>query len=149
MNKKTAFEIAKGLNTQNDSPLKRIPKPESETKLERVVRYWLNNRAADYGDGWRGAYKDLEYGGCESGIVDKLIYYTDTVRFYRKHQSEIDSMLKEFLSDLGAEGPQGLFGDKWDTDDPLAREDSNQNLLAWFGFEETARRIAESNGYQG
>ena len=128
---------------------KRIPKPETETKLERVVRYWLNGHGADYSDGWRGAYKDLEYGGCQSGMVGKLIYYSDTVKFYRRHRAEINAMLKEFMSDMGADGPQGLFGEKWDTEDPLAQEDLNQNLLAWFGFEETARRIAQQNGYEG
>lgn len=128
---------------------KRIKKPETETKLERVVRYWLNSRAADYGDGWQGAYKDLEYGGCQSGMVGKLIYYTDTVRFYKKHHEEINSMLKDFMQDMGADGPQGLFGEKWDKDDPLAQDTLNQNLLAWFGFEETARRVAQANGYEG
>lgn len=128
--------------------MKTIKKPENETKLERVCRVWLNNHGRDYGDGWKGAYKDLEYGGCQSGMVGSLIYYRDTVRFYKRYQKEIDALLKEFLSDLGADGPQGLFGEKWDKEDPLAREDENKNLLAWFGFEETARRIAQQNGYE-
>ena len=125
---------------------KRIPKPASETKLERVVRYWLNGHGADYSDGWRGAYKDLEYGGCQSGMVGKLIYYTDTVRFYKKHADEIDALLQELLDSTG-NSIQELFGEKWDETDPLGRGRLNQNLLAWFGFEETARRIAEANGY--
>jgi hypothetical protein len=41
-----------------------------------------------------------------------------------------------------------LFGDKWDKTDPLARDSGNQNLLAWFGFEETARMIAGKEGYE-
>jgi hypothetical protein len=32
---------------------------------------------------------------------------------------------------------------QWDKDDPLGQEDSNRNLLAWFGFEEAARRLAD------
>jgi len=125
---------------------KRIPKPENETKLERVVRVWLNNRGADYDNGWRGAYKDLEYGGCQSGLVGHLIYYKDTVRFYKRYQKAIDDLLKETLDSTGLTLPE-LFGDKWDDEDPLAREQFNQNLLAWFGFEETARNIAQANGY--
>ena len=39
------------------------------------------------------------------------------------------------------EKPMNIFGDKWDKEDPLAAEDFNQNLLAWFGFEETLRKI--------
>ena len=113
-----------------------------------MVRYWLNNQGRDYEDGWRGAYKDLEYGGCQSGIVGKLIYYTDTVKFYKRHRAEIDALLREMVAETG-EQPAKLFGEKWDAEDPLAREQFNMNLLAWFGFEETARRIAEANGYEG
>ena len=29
----------------------------------------------------------------------------------------------------------------WDEEDPLGRESTNQTLLAWFGFEETLRKI--------
>ena len=42
----------------------------------------------------------------------------------------------------------GLFGDKWETDDPMALATFNQNLLAWFGFEETARRMADALGWE-
>jgi hypothetical protein len=90
----------------------------------------------------------LEYGGCQSGAVSRLIYYTDTVRFYRKHQQEIDALLAQMQEDSGFYNPAELFND-WDETDPLAREQSNQNLLAWFGFEETARKIAEANHYEG
>lgn len=34
-----------------------------------------------------------------------------------------------------------LFGERWDSEDPLATDTYNQNLLAWFGFEETLRII--------
>jgi len=127
---------------------KRIPKPENETKLERAARYWLNNHGADYENGWRGAYRDLEYGGCQAGTVNFLIYYADTVRFFKHHKKEIIKLLNEALDSTGLDGPKALFGDKWDDMDPLADEDLNQNVLAWFGFEETARNIAFSNGYE-
>jgi hypothetical protein len=127
---------------------RKIARPENETKLGRVVRFWLNNEGRNYEDGWIGAYKDLEHGGCQSGIVSHLIYYTDTVRFYKRHREEIDAMLKEMMADTGS-SVEELFGSKWDTDDPFAREHLNQNLLAWFGFEEKARELAHANGYEG
>ena len=34
-----------------------------------------------------------------------------------------------------------LFGDRWELEDPLALENHNQNLLAWFGFEEALRNV--------
>lgn len=125
---------------------KRIKKMDEETKLERVVRVWMNNEGRDYDDGWQGAYKDLERGGCQSGMVGKLIYYTDTTRFYRRHRDEIAELLQEILDDTG-EGISQLFGGKWDDLDPLANDMGNQNLLAWFGFEEMARKVAQGNGY--
>ena len=126
---------------------KKLKPQADETPLQRSVRIWLNNQGADYDDGWQGALKDLLHGGCQSGIVGHLIYYTDTVKFYKKHQFEIDALLKESFDSIGVSSPQELFGDKWDKDDPLARENLNQNLLAWFGFEETARNIGMANGY--
>ena len=123
---------------------KRINKQENETRIERVARVWLNNRGRDYDNGWIGAYKDLEHGGCSSGIVGNLIYYNDTKRFYRRHRADINALLTE--TGLSFEE---LFDDKWDKEDPLAQDASNQNILAWFGFEMAARRVAEANGYDG
>ena len=113
----------------------------AETPLQKHVEEWLNQDHG-YDDGAEGMYRDLSYGGCESGMVGHLIYYGDTVDFYDKHQQEIDTMLAELCDDMGAT-PAGIFGDKWDASDPLAREVYNKNLLAWFGFEETARYLME------
>jgi hypothetical protein len=114
------------------------------TALERHVARWINARAQDYpGAGAEGALKDLFYGGCQSGLVGHLIYHKDTLAFYRKHRKEIDELLYTSLDDIGENGPADLFGEKWDKTDPLARDTQNQNLLAWFGFEETARKLAD------
>ena len=64
-----------------------------------------------------------------------------TVRFYNQYKEEIDGLLYELMYKTGLYTPSDLFGDKWDKEDPLAAEDFNQNLLAWFGFEETLRKI--------
>ena len=127
---------------------KRLSKPENETKLERAVRLWLNDKGRDYDDGWRGAMKDLLYGGCASGMVGDLIYYSDTVKFYRRNQAEIAAKLVEAFENSGFYDPTRIFGEKWDETDPLAFDDTNQNLLAWFGFEETARTIADREGLE-
>lgn len=81
--------------------------------------------------------------GCISGIVGNLIYYCDTVKFYEDNKEEINELLVKFMSECGVKSPCELFGDKWDTADPLANNVHNQNLLAWFGFEEVARAIQE------
>ena len=127
--------------------MKQLPQKLAETALERHVLKWINDEAKDgYRDNEnpvKAVLDDLFHGGCASGIVGHLIYTRDTVAFYKKHQKEIDGLLKETLSDIG-ESPSKLFERAgWDNDDPLAREDGNQNILAWFGFEETARKLGD------
>jgi len=115
-------------------------KSRTENKLSKEVCSVLLDKgtASDIS----GYIKDLAYGGCESGMEGTLIYYTDTIKFYEKYKAEIKQLLKELMEDIGVKSPAELFGDKWDEDDMWAEETNNQNLLAWFGFEETVRYIA-------
>ena len=92
-------------------------KRKSDSPLTRRVCNYVIDRWGDYSDK-KGIFTDVLHYGCQSGVVGELIYYSDTVR-----------------------APSELFGDKWDKEDPLAQDDYNQNLLAWFGFEETLRNI--------
>lgn len=119
----------------------------ANTRLERSVQKWANERAADYDNGVEGVLKDLFYGGCQSGMVGHLIYYRDTEKFFQTHRREISTLLAEQVESTGLQ-PAELFGDKWDTTDPLAQETLNRNLLAWFGFEEAARQLADRNGIE-
>jgi hypothetical protein len=116
--------------------MKTLRKQDNETRLQRAVRLWLNSKGKDYNNGWKGAYDDLMQGGCASGVVSELVYYTDTLRFYNKHKAEINNLLAEHQMHASS-----LNG--WDACDPLALEPTNQNLLAWFWFEETAYQLAE------
>jgi hypothetical protein len=117
-----------------------------ETRLEKHVAKWLKSQSKDYDGEYKerlqSVYDDLMQGGCISGMVGHLIYYYDTVRFYKNYRQEIDTLLSELLQDTGCSISE-LFGEKWDNDDPLARDIYNQNLLAWFGFEETATRLVD------
>jgi hypothetical protein len=122
--------------------LLRIP---AATPLERHVLRWINARAADYpGSGAAGVLKDVFYGGCASGMVGHLISYTDTTKFYKRYQGEIDALLRDILQETGSTVTE-LFRN-WDADDPLARDDENMCILAWFGWEETARKLADRAG---
>lgn len=80
--------------------------------------------------------------GCQSGWVGHLVYYSQTTAYYKEHQEEINELLYDTMDDCGIYVPSELFGDKWDKEDPLALYQYNQNLLAWFGFEETMRNFA-------
>lgn len=123
-------------------------KLQPESAIERNVARWANARAADYESGLEGVFKDLFYGGCQSGMVGHLIYYKDTLAFYRKHRAEIEGILTETMQETGLFAPVQIFGKKWDESDPFAHDTQNRNLLAWFGFEEAARRLANRAGIE-
>lgn len=109
--------------------------------LKDAVQSWLN----DFPPTEREVeLEDLLQYGCESGIVGELIYYSDTTAFFEQHCKEISTLLAEMLDNTGYTSPAELFGSKWDSTDPLALDIQNQNLLAWFGFEEAARQLHDN-----
>ena len=105
-----------------------------------VINYILD-RWNDYGSNKVAIFTDVLYHGCQSGAVGHLIYYADTVKYYEDHKDEINEMLYEVMSECGMYDLRELFGDKWDNEDPLVLDTYNKNLLAWFGFEETLRKV--------
>ena len=46
-------------------------------------------------------FSDLLQHGCISGVVGKLIYYTDTHAFYDKHYEEIEELRTEYETSTG------------------------------------------------
>ena len=128
--------------------MNKLEDEHAETALEQYALDWLNEEAEDRDDGVEGVYSDLMQGGCQSGIVGDLIYYHDTLKFYKEHQTDIGKLLAETLEGIGCGGPAELFGDKWEKEDPMAVYQLNQNLLAWFGFEEAARLVAGRAGIE-
>lgn len=124
------------LNLQNIKKLKQ----SSDNRLTKNVCNYVINRWSDYDDK-KAIFTDVLYHGCQSGIVGNLIYYSDTVKFYKDYQQEINDALYRTMNDCGVTSPKDIFGKKWDEEDPLAYYNFNQNLLAWFGFEETLRNI--------
>lgn len=76
-------------------------------------------------------YNDLQNGGCSSGMVGGLIYYTDTHKFYNDYADEIDALLDDYAGYTGEEIKiQGA---------------NRRNFYAWFGFEEITRQIVEED----
>lgn len=115
-------------------------KRNTDSPLTRRVCNYVISRWGDY-DNKKNIFTDVLNYGCQSGIVGELIYYSDTVRFYKQYKEEINSLLYDAMNGTGIYSPSELFGNKWDKEDPLAQDTYNQNLLAWFGFEETLRNI--------
>lgn len=119
--------------------IKRV-KRDTESKLTKRVCNYVIDEWSNYSDK-KNIFTDVLYYGCQSGMVGSLIYYSQTTAFYKQHRHEINELLYNLMSETGLYAPKELFGKKWDEEDPLAIEDFNQNLLAWFGFEETLRSI--------
>lgn len=93
-------------------------------------------------DSFIKSMEDLQRYGCVSGMIHSLIYYDDTNKFYDDYKEEINDLLSGLMDGTGLSMSE-LFGDKFDNEDPLVLECFNKNLLAWFGFEETAYSIYE------
>lgn len=72
--------------------------------------------------------KDILNNGCQSGIVSQFIYYKDTKEFFKTYVEEIGELVEEMEESTG---------------EPLKIGSPIYNWLAWFGYEETARQIAD------
>ena len=118
-------------------------KTETNNKLTKYVCDYIIKSWDKYDDK-NDIFLDVIKCGCESGVCRDLVFYEQTKRFYETYKHEINNLL--WRSDFN--NLTDLFGDKWDPYDPLALEGDNQNLLAWFGFEETITNIAYKFGIE-
>ncbi len=115
-------------------------KRNSDNALTKRVCSYVIDQWSEY-DNKKNIFTDVLHYGCQSGTVGFLIYYSDTVRFYKQYNEEINDLLSNLMAETGLYDLSDLFGDKWDKEDPLIRDDFNKNLLAWFGFEEALRNV--------
>ena len=74
----------------------------------------------------------LQY-GCISGIVGSLIYYYQTEEFFTKH--------KDAINELAHELSEEIYGNPFEIYHNL-NGGCSKNNMAWFGFEEMTRIIA-------
>ena len=113
------------------------------TPLKKRVCNYIIDEWGNYDDK-KNIFTDVLNYGCQSGMVGFLIWYSDTVRFYKQYKQEIDDLLYNLMYETGIYSLPELFGNKWDKEDPLGNSDFNMNLLAWFGFEETLRDVGRA-----
>lgn len=111
-----------------------------KNKLRQIRRAYPNSlqaevaaEALEYGDDIAAFFVDLLSYGCQSDMVSKLIYYTDTHAFYDKYYDEIEELRYDLENDFGQ---------------PLAPKGDLKNWFAWLSFEETARKIADDLGIE-
>ena len=112
---------------------KYLPVRENESSLEKHVRCWINKTVKEGYDNWKEVFRDLSYGGCESGYVDHLIEPDDYQKFLKNHIEEICELIEEFQEEY----------DRL----PFHNSEFSSVILAWKGFELMAKKIAVENGY--
>lgn len=124
-----SFEQIKTENVLQEAVLEILKSETSEEELEDYISGILNH-------------------GCISGWCSSLCYYNQTLAFYSKYTQYINDMVKDLLWELGMDCMKSIFGDKFDSEDPLCLETTNQNLLTWFSFEETVRQFSDQLGME-
>lgn len=119
--------------------MKKLKISQDMSRLEKRVARIINAMVkADYT--LDSIIDHINEKGCVSGIVKELITTIDSARFYRLYKKEIDQLFYDTLEVGEAELPHELI-DTWDCADPLAINEYNQSLLAWFGFETVSREL--------
>ena len=109
--------------------------------LERAVVRIINSQ-----DNPETYINDVLYGGCIAGTVGELIYYTDTIAWFKKYRKYIEDfiVLYEESNECSISTLTG-----WDRTDRFCRYTNNQNLLAWFSFETVCYDINCYIGFGG
>ena len=142
---KGAYEIMKKLTKQK---IKDFKKQSDNALTKCVCDYIINEWDDEHEENNENILLDIINYGCANGAVHWLTYSSEILKFYNEYKSEINEMLSNLLFDCEYKSPADLFGDKWNKHDPLALENNNKQLLAWFGFEETIINIAIKFGIE-
>ena len=71
-------------------------KRDTESQLTKRVCNYVISRWGDYDDK-KHIFTDVLHYGCQSGVVGELIYYSDTVCFYKQYRQEINALLYELM----------------------------------------------------
>ena len=82
-------------------------KRDTESQLTKRVCNYVISRWGDYDDK-KHIFTDVLHYGCQSGVVGELIYYSDTVCFYKQYRQEINALLYELMDGTGLYAPSEL-----------------------------------------
>ena len=107
--------------------------------LEQEVKRICKSYAKGYDSGMAGFMSDLRQGGCSSGIISELIYYSDIVKFYDKFEEEIWNLAFEDAENQGINVMEFIIS--LNGSNNVGCLNQLKNLLAWFAFEEMSFRL--------
>ena len=81
--------------------------------------------------------QDVVNHGCVSGCVGPMIYYSDTIRFYNRHETAIWALARELSESIG-ESVVGKIAADCDND-----VTGFKNAMSWFAVEEICRMLID------
>jgi hypothetical protein len=138
-------------NASSKIDLKKLKEIGSNTKsplFKKVISILVKKYTNDKYASMPIFLKEILYNGLQSGVISELTYYKDTLAFYKKYKKEILSLLKTAMYEAEANSPAEIFGKNWDNEDFTIEDTQNQNLLAWFGFEEMTLNAVRQLGIE-
>ncbi len=85
--------------------------------------------------------KDVTQHGC-AGCCYGLVYYKDTTKFYDTYADEIEDLLYEYQQNMGFANRFAAIASFRGAEN-VGDITQEKNLLAWFAYEEIARKILQ------
>jgi len=110
-------------------------------KLEQEVKSICEEHASNY-DGMDDFISDLHQGGCQSGLIGSLCYYSDTTKFHDDFEEEIWDLVYDTAKEQGINVTE--FIASLNGSENVGSLDQLKNLLTWFAFEETSFRLFDN-----
>ena len=89
----------------------------------------------------KSTIREITLHGCISGVVNELIYYSDTIKFYDYFENEIWDRLDAAATNIGASDIISFIGTYLDTKH-IGSLTQFKNALAWWAVEDTANDLA-------
>ena len=124
------------IQNKEESLKSKLEALKGESKLKDAVI----DEALEYetDDDIKSFFEDLLNHGCVSGMIGSLIYYADTNKFFDDNEEEIEELVYEMQQELGYKKRAEFIASLNGSAESISQE---KNLLSWFAFEETARKI--------
>ena len=105
-------------------------------KKQTVEEYLLEGEKLE-----RFLITDVATHGCSGGTISDLIYYEDTVKFYKDHEDENWDELSNMAEDLGQTIPFMISNFRGCKN--VDSSETFKNLLTWWICEHIAARISD------
>jgi hypothetical protein len=97
----------------NVNMTKQLSEIAKESKLKADVIKILKPKVKDYGNNYKMLLEEILQNGLQSGIINDLIYYSDTTKWYKKHKKDILQQLNVMILEYGTD-VEDIFGKMFD-----------------------------------